>query len=51
MQKGLELQGALPPDPPPGALFLDARWGLRPQTPVTVIGHACHGIQLNPVQF
>ena len=29
-----QLQGASPPDPPPGALPLEARWGLRPQTPV-----------------
>jgi len=27
-------RGASPPDPPPGALPLDPRWGLRPQTPI-----------------
>jgi len=32
-KKGIQLQGASSPDPPQGALPLDPRWGLRPQTP------------------
>ena len=33
-QKKHSASGASSPDPPPGALTMDTRWELRPQTPV-----------------
>ena len=50
-KKPPRLQGALSPDPPPGALPLDPRWGLRPQTGTPIIGSrspARHGCMFDP---